>query len=48
MEGFWKGGEGPNFYLVYTIKVYMISGRRGGGGGCQNFNYLPFLPPQHF
>ena len=23
----------------------MIAGRGGGGGGCRNFNYLPFLPP---
>ena len=30
-EGFLKGGEGPNSELVYTIRVYMISGRRGGG-----------------
>ena len=26
----------------------MISGRKGGGGGCRIFNYLPFLPPPHF
>ena len=30
-EGFLKGGERPNSELVYTIGVYMISGRRGGG-----------------
>ena len=32
-EGFLKGGggEGPNSELVYTIRVYMISGRSGRG-----------------
>ena len=25
---FFEGGEGPNSELVYTIRVYMISGRR--------------------
>ena len=29
-EGFLKGGK-PNSELVYTIRVYMISGRRGRG-----------------
>ena len=28
---FSEGGEGPNSELVYTIRVYMISGRRGRG-----------------
>ena len=28
---FFEGGEGPNSELVYTIRVYMISGRRGRG-----------------
>ena len=28
---FFKGGEGPNSELVYTIRVYMISSRRGRG-----------------
>ena len=33
---FFEGGEGPNSELVYTIRVYMISGRRGRG--CRIFN----------
>ena len=28
---FFERGEGPNSELVYTIRVYMISGRRGWG-----------------
>ena len=28
---FFEGGEGPNSELVYTIRVYVISGRRGRG-----------------
>ena len=28
---FFEGGEGPNSELVYTIRVYMISGRSGRG-----------------
>ena len=32
-EGFFEGGERPNSKSVYTIRVYMIFGRRGGGGG---------------
>ena len=28
---FFEGGEGPNSELVHTIRVYMISGRRGRG-----------------
>ena len=28
---FFEGGEGPNSELVYIIRVYMISGRRGRG-----------------
>ena len=58
--GFFEGGGGGgvgealNSELVYTIRVNMISGRRGGGGGgggggdCRIFNYLPFLPQPHF
>ena len=40
------GGEGPNSESIFPIRLHIISGRRGGGGGgCQIFNYLPFLPP---
>ena len=42
-EGRW---EVPNSELIFPIRLYMISGRRGGGGG-RIFNYLPFLPPPH-
>ena len=43
-------GYGSNSELIYTIRLHMISGRRGGGGGgggrgCRIFNYLPFTPP---
>ena len=40
-------GEGPNTALFYPIRLYMIFGRRGGGGwsGCRILNYLPFSPP---
>ena len=31
-EGGGGGGEGPNCELLYTIRLSMISGRRGGGG----------------
>ena len=36
----------PNSELIFPIRLHMISGRRGGGGGgCQIFNYILFLPP---
>ena len=35
MEGFLKG-EGQNSELSYPIRLYMISGRRGGGGGVES------------
>ena len=40
---FFEGGRGSNSELCYPIRLYMISGRRGGG--CWILYYLPFLPP---
>ena len=27
------GGEGPNSELIFPIRLHIIFGRRGGGGG---------------
>ena len=49
-EGFLKGDYlGPNHEFIYPIRLHMISGKRGGGGGgCRILNYLPFLPHDTF
>ena len=34
---FFEAGEGPNSELIFPIRLHIISGRRGGGGGVPNF-----------
>ena len=41
------GGEGSNSELHYLVRLDMNSYKRGGGGRCRIFNYLPFLPHPH-
>ena len=43
---FFEGGEGPNSQLFYPIRVYIISGRIGGGGGGVEFLII-FNPSAH-